>query len=143
MEKSEEFAVHSAAYSSQRLQSNVGSAAESRGASHTARILSSEKQSQAPNSSGGFQPASPLGHVPTTNSTPLPYQLPSSEVRPVISGLPSSLIGKDPSSLSLPRAERPLRSDAKSNGASYAPQVQGNNCISLVSCIGGIVLKIT
>lgn len=135
MEKSEEFALHSATYSSQRLQTNVGSAAESRGTSHAVRMFSSEKQSQAPNSSGGFQPASTLGHVSATNSTPLPYQLPTSEVRPVISsGLPSSHIGRDSSSLALPRADRPhFRLDVKSNGASYTSQVQGKFCFSLAN----------
>ncbi|GMP52321.1 hypothetical protein CsSME_00018195 [Camellia sinensis var. sinensis] len=105
MEKSEEFSVRTATHSSQRVQTNLGTAAESRGALHTTKMFPSDKPSPAPNSSGGFQPASPLVHVKAANSTSLPYQLPASEVRTsvVSSGLPTSLLGRDSSSSVLPR----------------------------------------
>lgn len=133
MEKSEEFALHSTSYSSQRLHTNVSSATKNCGTSHAVQIFSSEKPSQPPASSGGFQPSSHLGQVSTANSTPLPYQLPTSEVRPLVSsGLPRSDLGRDSSSLALPRAERHhFRLDGNTNGASYISQVQGKFCFSL------------
>ncbi|CAL5390385.1 unnamed protein product [Camellia sinensis] len=130
MEKSEEFSVRTATHSSQRVQTNLGTAAESRGALHTTKMFPSDKPSPAPNSSGGFQPASPLVHVKAANSTSLPYQLPASEVRTsvVSSGLPTSLLGRDSSSSVLPRVDRPhVRLDPRSNGSSYMSQIQGVN----------------
>lgn len=116
MEESKEIVAHSATYASQRLQSNFGSSTETRGPQHTART---------PISSGGFQPASPLGNVSAATSTPLPHH---SEVRSSIvsSGLTSSNLGRDSSSISLPRVERThFRLDGKPNGSPYPPQVQG------------------
>ncbi|KAL7217887.1 hypothetical protein ACSBR2_011171 [Camellia fascicularis] len=130
MEKSEEFSVRTATHSSQRVQTNLGTAAESRGALHTTKMFPSDKPSHAPNSSGGFQPASPLVHVKAANSTSLPYQLPASEVRTsvVSSGLPTSLLGRDSSSSALPRVDRPhVRLDPRSNGSSYMSQIQVNS----------------
>ncbi|KAF5949451.1 hypothetical protein HYC85_011444 [Camellia sinensis] len=130
MEKSEEFSVRTATHSSQRVQTNLGTAAESRGALHTTKMFPSDKPSPAPNSSGGFQPASPLVHVKAANSTSLPYQLPASEVRTsvVSSGLPTSLLGRDSSSSVLPRVDRPhVRLDPRSNGSSYMSQIQVNS----------------
>lgn len=126
MKKSEDFAVHSASHSSQRSQENVGAASES-GSSHAVRMLTSQKPSQASNASVGLQPASQLARVSATNSTALPYQLPTSEVRPLVPGeIPSSHVGRD-SSLALPRAERPhFSSDLKYNGA-YPSQTQVNS----------------
>ncbi|KAK1405001.1 RING/FYVE/PHD zinc finger superfamily protein [Heracleum sosnowskyi] len=125
--KSEEFAVHSALHSSQRLQANVGAASES-GSSHAVRMLTSQKPSQASTASVGLQPASQLARVAATNSTALPYQLPTSEVRPLVPGeIPSSHVGRDSSSLALARAERPhFSSDIKYNGA-YPSQAQVNS----------------
>ncbi|XP_057485885.1 LOW QUALITY PROTEIN: uncharacterized protein LOC130772176 [Actinidia eriantha] len=104
MEKSEELSLLYVTHSSQRLQTNLDAAAESRGASHFTGMLPLNK----PNPSGGFQPTSPLGHVSVANSTPLPYQLPASELRAsrVSNGLPTSLLGRDSSSSTLPRVER-------------------------------------
>ncbi|GFZ07394.1 RING/FYVE/PHD zinc finger superfamily protein [Actinidia rufa] len=114
MGKSEEFSLRTGTHSSQRLQTNLGAA---------------DKPIHAPIPSGGFQPASPLGHVSAANSASLPYQLPASEVRttPGSSGLPSSLLGRDSSSTPLPRVDRPhFRLDPRSNG-SITPQSQVNS----------------
>ncbi|CAK9165486.1 unnamed protein product [Ilex paraguariensis] len=110
----------SAAYLSQRLQTNSGAATENRGTSHAVRMFPSDKPS--PVSSGGFQPVS------AANSTSLPYQLPTSEVRPMVSsGLTSSHLGRD-SSLELPKVERPhFRLDERSNGSSYVLQAPANS----------------
>ncbi|KAA8523629.1 hypothetical protein F0562_010052 [Nyssa sinensis] len=129
MEKSVEFSLHSATLSSQRLQTNSSAAAESRGTSNMARMFTADKPNQAPISSGGFQPVSPLGHVSASKSTSLPSQLPASEVRSsmVSSGLPSGHLGRDSSSLMVPRVERAhFRLDGRSNG-SYTSQVQANS----------------
>ncbi|GFZ21708.1 RING/FYVE/PHD zinc finger superfamily protein [Actinidia rufa] len=77
MEESEELSLCYVTHSSQRLQTNLGAAAESQGASHFTGTLPLNKPNPAPNLSGRFQPASPLGHVSVANSTPLPYQLPA------------------------------------------------------------------
>ncbi|KAL8131676.1 uncharacterized protein LOC141711701 [Apium graveolens] len=139
MEKSDEFAVHSASRSSQRLQANVGSASES-GSSQAVRMLTSQKPSQVPTASVGLQPASQLARVSATNSTALPYQLPTSEVRPLVPGeIPTSHVGRDSSSLALPRAERPhFSSDMKYNGA-YPSQAQVNYSGNHIRPVSGSV----
>lgn len=131
MEKSEEFSLHSAPYTSQQSQTKLAAAAENHGTSHAVRMFPSDKPNHAPTSSGGFHPASPLAHVSSSNSTSLPYQLPTSEVRPMVSsGISSSHLRKDSSSLSMPRFERPhFRLDGSSNGASYTSQVQANSSV--------------
>lgn len=140
MEKSEEFSLHSAPYSPQRLQTNLGAAAESRGTSHAIHTFPTDKPGHAP---GGFQPASPLGHVSAVKSTSKPYQLPTSEVRPTVSsGLPSSHLGRDSSSQASARFERPHF--GRPNGSSYTPQVKGNPCCLLaVSNRGKSVVQIS
>lgn len=104
---------------SQTAESNICLSVESHSG---VRTFSAEKSSPVP-SSLGFQPSGP---VSTAISTSLPYQLPTSEVRPpVSSGLPSSDIGKH--ALAFPRVERPYFSlNGKSSGISYTSQVQGN-----------------
>ncbi|GFP87511.1 phd finger protein at3g20280 [Phtheirospermum japonicum] len=117
MEKAEEFSLPSTPHSS-RLQPNTGASVESRSALHPVQM--SQPVSAGP---GSFQSASPLGHRSTVNSTSLPYQLPTSEIRPVgSSSLPSSQ-----SSASLPRVDRlHLRSDGRPNGSSHPAQPQAN-----------------
>ncbi|KAM7498936.1 hypothetical protein LguiA_023350 [Lonicera macranthoides] len=124
MEKLVEFPQHSGPCSSPQTQTKLGAATESHAMSNAGRKFPLNRPS-GPIPSGGLQTASPLGHVSTAKSTSLPYQLPTSEVRPVISsGLPASQMGRD-SSLALPRVERPpFRLDGRSNGSSYTSQVQ-------------------
>lgn len=131
MEKLVEFPRHSGPCSSPQTQTKFGAATESHAVSNAGRKFPLNKPS-GPIPSGGLQTASPLGRVSTEKSTSLPYQLPTSEVRPVISsGLPTSHMGRD-SSLALPRVERPpFRLDGRSNGFSYTSQVQGNPCFSV------------
>lgn len=127
MEKAEDFSLPSTQHSS-RLHPNSGTAVESRNASHPVRTSQLDKSSHMSISSGSFQVASPLAHSTTLNSTSLPYQLPTSEIRPIVSSaLPSSHLN----SAALPRIDRPqLRSDGRSNGSSHPSQVQGktNSC---------------
>ncbi|KAL6975245.1 hypothetical protein U1Q18_024041 [Sarracenia purpurea var. burkii] len=115
MQKSDDFSLRTGTHSSQRLQANLGVA---------------DKSSHTLTSSGGFQSASPLGHVSAANSASLPYQLPASEVRTslVSSGLPTTLSGRDSTSTVLPRVDRPhFRVDSRSNGSSHTSQNQVNS----------------
>lgn len=124
MENSDKYAPQSAKYISQTAESNISSSVQSY---LGVRTYSSEKPSPV-ESSLGLQPTSSSGPVSAANSTSLLYQLPTSEVRPPVSGrLPSSDIGKHTSALALPRAERPYFTlNRNSNGTSYVSQVQGN-----------------
>ncbi|KAL3851171.1 hypothetical protein ACJIZ3_013053 [Penstemon smallii] len=124
MEKAEIFSLPSTPHSSQRLQGNPGAAVESRTVSHPVQMSQLANSNHMSISSGNFQSASPSGHVTTSNSTPSPYQLPTSEIRPIVpSALPSSHLG----SAAVPRVDRPLlRSDGRSNGSANPSQIQAN-----------------
>ncbi|KAK4341878.1 hypothetical protein RND71_037694 [Anisodus tanguticus] len=123
MENTQEFSLPSASYSSQRSQTAVGTATESRKVS---QIKMFPQQSHAVNSSGSFQPASPMGRGTPVSSASLPYQLPTSEVRPLItSGVVSGNLVRDSSSAAPPRVGRPhFQIDGRQSGSSHALQVQ-------------------
>lgn len=127
MEKTEEFSVPAATYSSQRPQPNMATTIENRGPSHV-RMFPHNKASHVVNPSGSFQSASPLIHGTPASSAPLPYQLPTSEVRPVVSsGVVSGNPVRDSSLVAFPRGDRPsFRMDGRPNGSSHVLQVQGN-----------------
>lgn len=129
MEKAENFSLPSTPPSS-RLHPNSGSGAESRNPAHPVRMPQSDKSSHIPMSSGSFHSPSPLAHTTTANSVPLPYQLPTSEIRPVVSsGLPPGHLN----SAALPRVDRPhIRSDGRPNGSSHPPQIQGKMLLVLI-----------
>ncbi|XP_011095470.1 uncharacterized protein LOC105174914 [Sesamum indicum] len=121
MEKAEAFSLPSTPHSS-RLQANSGAAVESHSASHPVRVSQPDKSSHMSISSGSFQSTTPLGHSTTANSTSLSYQLPTSEIRPIVS---SALPSSHSSSAALPRVNRPhLRSDGRANGSSQPSQIQ-------------------
>ncbi|CAH1428735.1 unnamed protein product [Lactuca virosa] len=121
MEKSEVFPLHSNMYTPPRLQSNISGATENRGAS--VRMFPSDKTNHTPVSSGSFQNPSNVVHASASNTRALPYQLPTSEVRPGVSNIIH--MGRD-SSLSVPRAERPhFRIDGGANGSYNTSQSQG------------------
>ncbi|KAL6511386.1 hypothetical protein OROMI_034852 [Orobanche minor] len=121
MEKAEDFPLPSTSHS-YRLHPNSGAAVESHSASHAVRMSQPDKASHMPISSGKFQSASPLAHSSTLSSTSLPYQLPTSEIRPIVSG---SLSSSHLRSAALPRVDRPnLISDGRPNGSSHPPQLQ-------------------
>lgn len=103
MEKSD--ALHASTYASPRLQSNVP---------NSSRMFPSDKAIPASISSGNFKHPANSVHATAANPRALPYQLPTSEVRP---GVSNSLPGS--------RAERPhFRIDGGANGSPY-PQPQG------------------
>ncbi|XP_076931945.1 uncharacterized protein LOC143597291 isoform X2 [Bidens hawaiensis] len=113
MEKAE--VLHGNMYTPPPLQSNLSGPTESRGPSSAGRMFPSDKANRAPVSSGTFQNPSNVAHASATNSRNLPYQLPTSEVRPGVSStLPAS------------RADRShFRIDGGANG-SYTSHSQGN-----------------
>ncbi|KAL0302000.1 UNVERIFIED_CONTAM: PHD finger protein [Sesamum radiatum] len=128
MEKAEDFSLPSTPYSSQRPQGNSGKTVESHSVLHQVRTSQSDKSGHMPTSSGNFQSASPSVRSTTVNSTSLPYQLPTNDVRPVVSNaLPLGHLG----SAALPRVDRPNpRSDGRSNGLLHASQVQANYSVN-------------
>ncbi|KAI3703020.1 hypothetical protein L6452_28774 [Arctium lappa] len=110
MEKSEVFPIHAATYTPR--------VAESRATSNAVRTFPSGKADHVPNSSGSFQHHSTVVHAsPVSNSRTLPYQLPTSEVRPGGSNvLPGSHLGRNSTALPIPQGARPhIRSDEISN----------------------------
>ncbi|XP_059277312.1 uncharacterized protein LOC132031393 [Lycium ferocissimum] len=127
LERTEEFSVPAAAYASQRSQANMATPIENRGPSHV-RKFPPDKASHVVNPSGIFQPV-PLVHGTPASSAPLPYQLPTSEVRPVSSsGVVSGNPVRDSSLVALPRVERTnLRMDGRPNGSSHMLQVQATS----------------
>ncbi|CAA0815360.1 RING/FYVE/PHD zinc finger superfamily protein [Striga hermonthica] len=111
--------------SSTRLQPNPGAAVESRSASHYVRMSQPDKPTHMSINPITSQSASPLGHSSTINSSSLPYQLPTSEIRPIGSSSLSSshYLG----SAALPRVDRPhLKSDLRANGSSHPIHLQAN-----------------
>ncbi|KAF8410803.1 hypothetical protein HHK36_003340 [Tetracentron sinense] len=131
MEESKEFAARSATYSSQRLQAGFGAMAETPGTVlHIAHRFPLDKTNPTPVYPGCFQPASSVVHVSAVTSTIPLNQLPTNEVQSamVSSGLSSSHLGRDSSSLALPRMEKThFRLDGRSNGPAYALQVRANS----------------
>ncbi|CAN4102665.1 unnamed protein product [Withania somnifera] len=126
MEKTQEFSLPSTSYSSQRSQTAMGTATERHNASH---IKMFPQPSHAVNSSGSLQPASPMGHGTPVSSASLPYQLPTSGVRPLITGgVVSGNLVRDSSSVAPPPGVgRPhFQMDGRQSGSSHALQVQVN-----------------
>lgn len=118
MEKAEDLSLPSTPHPAQRQHGNSGTAAEN-----------AVKSTRMSISAGNLPSASPMSHVATSNvTTPLPFQLPTSELRPVATALPASHLG----SAAFPRADRPhMRPDGRSNGSVYPSQVQGIRFICL------------
>ncbi|XP_011047529.1 PREDICTED: uncharacterized protein LOC105141853 isoform X2 [Populus euphratica] len=128
MEESKKFAAPSATYTTQITQPSFGAMPESHGPSHAFRVLSSDKPSNISVSSGVF-PASLPGHVSAATPASSTLQPLTTEVKisTVSSGLPSSQLGRDLSSVAFSKVEKTqFKVEGGSNGASYAPQVLAN-----------------
>ncbi|KAI7729937.1 hypothetical protein M8C21_031296 [Ambrosia artemisiifolia] len=109
MKKAEAFPVHSNMHTPPRLQSNISGPTENRGTSNAARMFPSDK------ASGSFKNPSNVVHASGTNSRTLPYQLPTSEVRPGMSN-----------TIPVSRADRShFRIDGGANGSPYPSHSQG------------------
>jgi hypothetical protein len=129
MEESKKFAAPSATYTTQITQPSFGAMPESHGPSHAFRVLPSDKPSNISVSSGIF-PASLPGHVSaaTPASSTLQPLTTEAKISAVSSGLPSSQLGRDLSSVAFSKVEKTqFKVEGGSNGASYAPQVPGNS----------------
>lgn len=128
MEESKKFAAPSATYTTQITQPSFGAMPESHGPSHAFRVLPSDKPSNISVSSGIF-PASLPGHVSaaTPASSTLQPLTTEAKISAVSSGLPSSQLGRDLSSVAFSKVEKTqFKVEGGSNGASYAPQVPAN-----------------
>ncbi|KDP39202.1 hypothetical protein JCGZ_00959 [Jatropha curcas] len=128
MEESKKFTAPSAPYSSQVSQPGFVAMGDTRGPSHSIRMFSSDKPSNAPLHSGNLPTSSTLGHVSAATSTSGGHQLLATEARPstVSAGLPNSHPGRGSSILAGPRVEKVQFKSEGSNGTSYAPQSQAN-----------------
>ncbi|KAK7300007.1 hypothetical protein RJT34_10838 [Clitoria ternatea] len=130
MEEAKKFAATSTpstTYASQSLQTSIGGIVDNRVPSHAVRMFPVDKSSHpAITSTVVSIPA----HVNAGSSTPLQHQSTSNEVRPpVVSGvMPGSHLGKNSSSLALPKFEHPpFKVDGGSNGSSYMLQAQASS----------------
>ncbi|GJY20228.1 bromo adjacent homology domain protein, partial [Tanacetum coccineum] len=117
MEKSD--ALHANTYASPRLQSNVGVAA----APNSGRMFPSDKAIPASISSGNFKHPANAVHATAANPRALPYQLPTSEVRPGVSN-------------SLPGSRAHFKIDGGANGSPY-PQPKEVKGSILTPCKAG------
>ncbi|XP_047171299.1 uncharacterized protein LOC124839512 isoform X2 [Vigna umbellata] len=129
MEEAKKFSAPSTTHTSQPLQSNIGGPVDNRVPSHV-RMFPSDKPSQPAIPSMGTVVSIPP-HVSAGSSAVLQYQSTGNEVRPpMVSGvMPSGHLGRNSSSLVLPKAEHPqFKVDGGSNGSSsYLLQVQANS----------------
>ncbi|KAH1263770.1 PHD finger protein [Glycine max] len=132
MEEAKKFSASSTpstTHTSQPLQTNIGGPVDNRVPSHVVRIFPSDKSSHPAIPSMGTVVPIPA-HVSAGSSAALQYQVTGNEVRPpVVSGvMPSSHLGRNSSSLALPKVERPqFKVDGGSNGSPYMLQVQANS----------------
>ena len=130
MEEAKKFSASSTpstTHTSQPLQTNIGGPVDNRVPSHVVRIFPSDKSSHPAIPSMGTVVPIPA-HVSAGSSAALQYQVTGNEVRPpVVSGvMPGSHLGRNASSLALPKVEHPqFKVDGGSNGSPYMLQVQG------------------
>jgi len=127
MEEAKKFSAPSTTHTSQPLQPNISGPVDNRVPSHVVRIFPSDKSSQQAIPSMGPVVSIPP-HVSAGSSAVLQYQSTGNEIRPpVVSGvMPSGHLGRNSSSLVLPKVEHPqFKVDGGSNGSSYMLQVQG------------------
>ncbi|KAI4307943.1 hypothetical protein L6164_031067 [Bauhinia variegata] len=126
MEEAKKYSAHSATYSSQPLQTSTSGTVENRMPSHAVRMFPSDKSSHAAISSASTLASTPVSQV----SSALHYPSSSNEIRaPIVtSGMPSNHLGRNSSSLTLPKTEQPqFKADGGSNGSPYMLQVQANS----------------
>lgn len=136
MEESKRHPTHNTMHMSPSLQGNFSVGSDNRGTLPT-RTFQSDKPSQLPVSAGGFGASPSPGYaaasspvvVSTEKSTSVKYHFGPSEVRTptVSSALSGSHLGKDTSSLAVPKVERSI--DVVEIGSNAAPRTsiaQGN-----------------
>ncbi|XP_027330199.1 uncharacterized protein LOC113846306 [Abrus precatorius] len=130
MEEAKKFSASSTPSATQPLQTSIGGTVDNRGASQGVRMFPPDKSSHPIMSSTGTVVSVPV-HVSAGSSATLQFQPTGHEVRPPVgvSGvMPSSHLGRNASSLALPKVEHPqFKVDGGSNGSSYVLQVQANS----------------
>ncbi|GMH25500.1 hypothetical protein Nepgr_027343 [Nepenthes gracilis] len=114
MGEPKEFAAKAASYPSQRPQTTGAAAVDNRWITTTAHGFPSDKRDFTPVSSGSVEPPIPVGHVSSTTSAALPFQLHTNKVRPPMSS----------TSTAPPRVESvQYRSDGRPNGPSFSQRI--------------------
>lgn len=129
MEESKKFAAPSTTYTSQPFQTNTGGMVDNRVPTTAVRMFTSDKSNHTSMPSTVSMASMPP-HLAAGSSAPSQYQSTSNEVRPpIVSGvMPSSHMGRNPSSVALPRVENPqFKVTAGLSGAPYVLQVQANS----------------
>ncbi|CAI8586923.1 unnamed protein product [Vicia faba] len=119
----------STTYASQPLQTNTDGMVDNHVPTNTVRMFSSDKSNHMAVTSSVSMVSIPP-HLSAGSSAALQYQSTSNEVRPpIVSGvMPSSHMGRNPSSVALPRVENPqFKVTGGLSGAPYVLQVQANS----------------
>jgi hypothetical protein len=128
MEESKKFSAPSTTYTSQPLQTNTSGMVDNRVPTNAVRMFASDKSNHTAISSTVPMVCIPT-HISAGSSAALQYQSTSNEVRPpIVSGvMPNNHMGRNPSSVALPRVENPqFKVTGGLSGAPYVLQVQGN-----------------
>jgi hypothetical protein len=128
MEESKKFSAPSTTYTSQPLQTNTSGMVDNRVPNNAVRMFASDKSNHTAISSTASMVSIPP-HLTVGSSAALQYQSTSNEVRPpIVSGvMPNNHMGRNPSSVALPRVENPqFKVTGGLSGAPYVLQVQGN-----------------
>ncbi|KAK2422027.1 RING/FYVE/PHD zinc finger superfamily protein [Trifolium repens] len=129
MEESKKFSAPSTTYTSQPLQTNTSGMVDNRVPNNAVRMFASDKSNHTAISSTASMVSIPP-HLTVGSSAALQYQSTSNEVRPpIVSGvMPNNHIGRNPSSVALPRVENPqFKVTGGLSGAPYVLQVQANS----------------
>ncbi|KAL5548487.1 hypothetical protein UlMin_003718 [Ulmus minor] len=123
MEETRKYVAQSTAFASHPMQTSFS----------TQRMIPSDKQSHPPSSSVNISATLPQAHVSTATPTSVQYQLSTNDMRApmVSSGFPNSNLGRDSTSLGLPRVEKAqFKLEGGPHGSSYALQGQVSSSIN-------------
>ncbi|PNY09655.1 PHD finger protein, partial [Trifolium pratense] len=129
MEESKKFSAPSTTYTSQPLQTNTSGMVDNRVPTNAVRMFVPDKSNHTTISSTVSMVSIPP-HLSAGSSAALQYQSTSNEVRPpMVSGaIPNNHMGRNPSSVALPRVENPqFKVTGGMSGAPYVLQVQANS----------------
>lgn len=128
MEESKKFSAPSTTYTSQPLQTNASGMVDNRVPTNAVRMFAPDKPNHTAIASAVSMVSIPP-HISAGSSAAMQYPTASNEVRPpMVSGvMPSSHVGRNASSVALPRVENPqFKVTGGLSGAPYVLQVQGN-----------------
>ncbi|XP_004491434.1 uncharacterized protein [Cicer arietinum] len=129
MEESKKFSAPSTTYTSQPLQTNASGMVDNRVPTNAVRMFAPDKPNHTAIASAVSMVSIPP-HISAGSSAAMQYPTASNEVRPpMVSGvMPSSHVGRNASSVALPRVENPqFKVTGGLSGAPYVLQVQANS----------------